>query len=152
MSHRHLNTCSIHIGAIAALVLTALSTQAFADGAVVKDAWFRALPAGLPAGGYFTLHNGSAKTVTLTGASSPACGMLMLHKSESMGGMSHMDDVAQIDVAPGASVRFAPGSYHLMCMDPKPTLKVGASVPVTLSFADGGKLDVRFAVRNAAGN
>jgi copper(I)-binding protein len=117
----------------------------------VQDAWIRALPGTLPSGGYFTLHNDGKTTQTLVSAASPACGMLMLHVSENKGGMSAMRDVTGVDVAPGAILRFAPGGYHLMCMDATPAIKPGASVPVILGFKDGGKLTVNFAVRNAAG-
>ena len=120
-------------------------------GVTVQDAWIRALPAAVPSGGYFTLHNGGSKTVVLTGASSPGCGMLMLHKSEDKGGMSSMAAVTEVPVAAGANVQFSPGGFHLMCMEAKPAIKPGATVPVTLSFKDGGKLTAPFAVRNAAG-
>jgi len=109
----------------------------------------RALPGGLPAGGYFILHNLTAKTLTLQSASSPACGMLMLHKSETMSGMASMDNVASIAVKPGDTLQFSPGGYHLMCMEPK--LKVGDKVGVTLYFADGTKIQSDFAVRGANG-
>ncbi len=117
----------------------------------VSDAWIRALPAGLPAAGYFTLHNTASKEVALTGAASPACGMLMLHKSDESNGMGSMQDVQRVTVPAGGTVKFAPGGYHLMCMNPAPALKPGASVTVTLSFSDGGKSAVPFAVKNAQG-
>jgi periplasmic copper chaperone A len=117
----------------------------------IRDAWFRALPAGLPAGGYFTLRNGRAQKAVLTGAQSSACGMLMLHQSSSTGGTSSMAHVTSVDVPAGGSIAFAPNGYHLMCMEPKPAMKPGGAVPVTLLFQGGGKLTANFAVRNAAG-
>jgi copper(I)-binding protein len=117
----------------------------------LSDGWIRLLPGGLPAGGYFTLHNSGAAKLALTGADSPVCGMLMLHKSNETGGMSSMQDVEQVDVPGGGSVSFSPGGYHLMCMDPKPVLKLGASVPVTLSFKGAPPLTARFVVRGATG-
>jgi len=151
MSIRNPNSNELHIGAIAGLALLALTVQADASGASVSNGWIRKLPSGLPAAGYFDLHNGGAKSISLTGANSPGCGMLMLHKSEDMGGMMHMDDVSGVDVAPGATIKFAPGGYHLMCMSPKPSLTPGSTVPVTLEFADGTKLPTTFAVRDANG-
>jgi len=146
------NNGTAHAAAIAALATLLLTASAQAAPVGLSGAWFRALPAGLPAAGYFTLHNGGGRMIALTGADSPACGMLMLHKSENMGGMEHMVAVDRIDVAPGATVVFAPGGYHLMCMDPKPALRPGARVPATLQFSDGTRLQVWFAVRGAAGN
>ncbi len=117
----------------------------------VSDAWIRALPSPVPSGGYFTLHNGGTNAVVLTGAETPACGMLMLHKSENKGGMSAMTDVSEVDVPGGGTVAFAPGGYHLMCMNAKAAIKPGATIPVTLTFKDGARLTVPFAVRSAAG-
>jgi hypothetical protein len=140
---------------VAVFLLAALSTAQAADsapaGISVRDGWIRALPAAVPSGGYFTLENKSGKAVTLAGASSPACGMLMLHKSDDKGGMSSMSDVTEVPVPAGGAVSFTPGGYHLMCMNTKPSLKPGASVPVTLAFKGGETLTVAFAVRNAAG-
>ena len=117
----------------------------------VSDAWIRALPGKLPAGGYFTLRNHTAKRLTLDGAASPACGSLMLHKSDTMSGMASMSDVQTIDVAPGGTLKFSPGGYHLMCMAPTAAIKRGAKVAVTLDFADGTKLNASFDVRGANG-
>lgn len=136
----------------AALIAAFGAGPALAAGAIsIRDGWIRALPSGVPSGGYFTLHNGSGKDLVLTGAASPACGMLMLHKSENMGGMSKMEDVAEVPVPQGQDVVFAPGGYHLMCMDAKPEIKPGAHVPVTLRFKDGTEVTAAFAVRNAMG-
>jgi hypothetical protein len=143
------NSNELHVGAIIGLLVLTISTSAHASGASVSNGWFRKLPAGLPAAGYFTLHNGGSKTISLTGASSPACSMLVLHNSENMGGMMHMDDVSGVDVLPAATVNFAPGGYHLMCI--KPALALGARVPVSLQFLDGTKLQTEFVVRDANG-
>ena len=117
----------------------------------VKNAWFRALPAHLPAGGYLELHNSGQSTATLTGVDSPACGMLMLHKSEQKGGMDTMSHVSNVDIAPGETVTFAPGGLHLMCTEPGPTVKPGGSISVTLKFMDNSVRTVRFAVKTASG-
>lgn len=134
----------------AAAVLLALPAHA-AGTVTVKDGWFRSLPAKLPAGGYFTLHNGGTESVTLTGAESPACGMLMLHKTENKGGTGMMMEMPSIKIAAGNDLVFAPGDYHLMCMDPTPAMKPGAKVKVTLDFADGAKVVSDFIVKDAKG-
>jgi copper(I)-binding protein len=134
-----------------AVLLTGAGMMPASAAVTVQDAWIRALPASSPSGGYFTLHNDGKNTETLVSAESSACGMLMLHLSENKGGMSAMHEVTEVDVAPGATLRFEPGSYHLMCMGAKPAIRPGAEVPVTLVFKSGEKLTVNFAVRNAAG-
>ena len=148
--------CRLFQGAVAGIFLLAMLPAAQAAdagpaGVSVVDGWMRALPPAVPSGGYFTLQNKSGKAAILTGAGSPACGMLMLHKSDDKGGLSSMADVAEVTVPAGGKVSFTPGGYHLMCMDSKPSLRPGATVPVTLAFKSGEKLTVSFAVRNAAG-
>ena len=138
------------IGGIALAAIAAAPCLA-APQLTVTYPWFRALPGGLPAGGYFDLHNATAKAMTLKSASSPACGMLMLHKSDTMGGMASMSDVSQIDVPAGGMVSFSPGGYHLMCTDPTPKMKIGARVPVLFSLSDGSAVAVAFTVRGATG-
>jgi hypothetical protein len=133
---------------VLACVLAPVS--AWAAQVTVTDAWIRALPGN--AAGYFTLRNDGATPIVLNGAASDGCGMIMLHKSESNGGMSSMADVAEVKLAPNETVKFEPGSYHLMCMNPKPSLKPGSEATVTLQFADKSHTAVRFAVKNAAGH
>jgi len=133
----------------AALLLPAVPS--FAGSLNVRDAWIRAMPEGIPSGGYFTLHNDTGRDMVLTGARAPDCGSLMLHKSESTGGMSSMHHVDEVDVPAGGGVTFAPGGYHLMCMGAGPAIKPGARVPVTLLFKDGSKIVTAFSVRDAAG-
>ena len=136
-----------HTLAMAAL-LVMISCAAQAADLTVSGGWFRALPPSVPSGGYFMLRNNSSKTATLVNVTSPACTAMMMHKTSS-GGMDH---VMALDVAAGATQAFAPGGYHLMCLDSKPMLKPGAAVPVTLEFEDGQKLTADFQVRTATGN
>ncbi len=130
-----------------------LAAMAAAHAAPVEvtDAWFRSLPGKLPAGGYFTATNTTRREVSITGASSDACGMLMIHQSSNKGGMSGMDMVEAVKVPPGGSIAFSPGGYHLMCTDPRPAMKIGARVPVLLDLSDGSAVAVAFTVRGATG-
>jgi hypothetical protein len=130
--------------------LAAVSPATAAD-VTVTNAWFRALPGGLPAGGYFSMHNGGSAPLDLVSAESAACGMLMLHESNQSGGVSHMDDVKSVTVPSGGSITFAPGGYHLMCMNPTAAMAPGKTVTVKLGFANGAHVDKPFAVKNAGG-
>jgi hypothetical protein len=118
----------------------------------VKDPWLRFIIAARPAAAYLTLTNNTDHAVTLTGASSPGCSSLMLHQSVAKGGTQTMAMVDSIAVPAHGSISFSPGGYHLMCMDPTKAARPGATVPVTLTFADGSKISASFPVRNATGN
>jgi periplasmic copper chaperone A len=134
-----------------AALATGLAASAGTAEIAVTNAWFRALPGGLPAGGYFSLHNGGSANLELVGAKSSACGMLMLHESTENGGVSRMMQPRSVTVPAGGAVDFAPGGYHLMCMDPGAAMVPGKKLIVTLVFAGGTRIDTSFVVKNAAG-
>ena len=131
------------------LALLAMTAPAIAAPIDINDPWFRALPGKLPAGGYFTAQNNTGRDVSITGVSSDACGMLMIHQSSNKGGMTGMDMLDSVKVPAGAIVKFAPGGYHLMCEAPK--MKIGTKVPVVLHLSDGNAIAVGFAVKGASG-
>lgn len=137
----------------AALLTLALASpvQAAENGVTLQNGWMRMLMPSRPAGGYFTLTNQTGTEKMLTGASSPACGNLMLHESQHEGGQEQMVMVKQVAVPAHGTLTFAPGGYHLMCMQPAASMQPGSSMPVTLMFADGGKLQADFAVKGATG-
>ena len=136
--------------AIAALALAAIAAGP-PPGVAVHGPWMRSVIPSRPAAGYFTLTNDSASALSLVGASSPGCGVLMLHKSMNMGGQEMMAMVKSIPLPPHGKVVFAPGGYHLMCMQPTAAVKPGGGVPVTLRFANGETITTTFPVRNAMG-
>lgn len=117
----------------------------------VENAWIRFIIAARPAAGYFTLTNDTDDPVVLTGASSPGCGTLMLHQTVNKGGTDQMAMVDSVSVPAHGSIDFSPGGFHLMCMHPAAETRPGKDVPVTLSFADGKKLETEFPVRGAMG-
>ncbi len=104
-----------------------------------------------PAAGYFTLSNQTAQPRTLVGADSPACGMLMLHRSLTDNGVDRMTMLQDIEVPAQGQVVFAPGGYHLMSVSPSAAMIPGHSVPVTLRFKDGGAVTASFPVRGVTG-
>ncbi len=116
----------------------------------VKDAWIRWLPANVPSGGYMTLTNTGAASLALISADSPDFGEVSFHQTHTKNGVSAMAAVSSLTVAPQSSLRFAPGGYHIMLMQPKRTLHPGDHVPITLHFAGGQSLEVLFDVRAAS--
>lgn len=135
------------LAAACALAMLPLSGLAATPAVTVTKPWMRYLLPSLPAAGYMTLRNSGNADAVLTAAASPGCGTLMLHKSQDDSGMAMMMDVQSITVPANGSVTFAPGGYHLMCMQPK--MKIGDQVPVTLSFQGGSTLQVTMPVYGA---
>ena len=120
-------------------------------GLEVSDGYMQTTIPSRPAAGYFTLKNNGDVDRVLVGASSPGCESIMMHKSESVGGMEKMLMVDNVPVPAHQSVAFARGGFHLMCMSPAESMKPGSSVPVTLTFEGGLSLTSQFPVRSAGG-
>lgn len=120
-----------------------------ADHVKATHAWIRLLPVKLPASGYVTLQNNGASVVTLLSAHSRTYASVMLHQSSMGGGMSNMSAVGRLDIPAQGKVTLAPAGYHLMLEDANRALAPGESVDVTLDFADGSQLPVRFLVEPA---
>lgn len=138
------------------LFVAVLASLAFAAGAAdaklrLSDAWIRWLPGDAPAGGYFTVHNDGDAPVELVAVRSPEYGHVMMHRTVTRGGTARMEDAGKVIVPAHGELRFAPGGYHLMLMDPRPGVKVGGEVGVVLEFAGGRNLDARFPVRGPGG-
>ena len=127
-----------------ALALASAQAWALAADLVVHDARVQLLPGDRPAAGYFQLENKGSSAVVLVGAESPAYGEVMMHESTRSGGRAHMHHVERLRLAPGASLDFAPGGYHLMLMERRQPLAYGDEITVTLIFEDGQRLPVRF--------
>ena len=129
----------------------AFCLPALAGGATVSEPWLRYIPGGAPSAGYFTLKNDTDSAVELTGASSSACGMLMLHETKQENGIEKMLMVKSVKVPAHGTFAFQPGGYHLMCMQPQNSMQIGAKVPVTLKFAGGKTLTAAFPVKGPGG-
>jgi copper(I)-binding protein len=114
-----------------------------------REAWIRWLPANIPSGAYVTLINPGGAPQILVGAVSPDFAQISFHQTRTVNGMSEMNAVDKLTVASQSSLRFAPGGYHMMLMQPRRALHPGDQVPITLHFADGNSLLVLFEVRSA---
>jgi periplasmic copper chaperone A len=138
--------------ALCGVLMSAAAAQAAANDISIENGWLRLVVPERPAAGYFKLDNGTDAAIALVAASSSGCGQLMLHQSQTVNGIDTMRSVKGIVIPAHGSVSFTPGGYHLMCMSPAAALAPGASVPVTLKFADGRTVTSNFAVRSTSGN
>ncbi len=89
-----------------------------------------------------TLNNHSDAVRTLVGASSPAFGNVMLHRTVMEGGTAKMVHQMAIEIPANGSVTFEPNGYHLMLMKPKQQLKAGDKVDIALKFKSGKTMKV----------
>jgi len=136
----------VFAGLRSALTLVAAASEE--AGVSVRDAWVRESPPGVAMmAGYMELRNNTSRRRILVAASSSAFESVMIHRTIVKGGMAGMVHASQIELAPNASLIFAPGGYHLMLMNPKRTLRTGDPVVINLEFRGGLVLPVAFEVR-----
>ena len=90
---------------------------------------------GRPGVVYFRIANMSKTPITLAGVHVDGVGRAEMHRTTG----SAMKPVDHVDIAPGASIAFAPGGLHAMAFDVGGRLKAGGQSELTLTFADGDK-------------
>jgi copper(I)-binding protein len=74
----------------------------------------------------------SEQDAQLIGAESSVAGVVEVHRMSMENGVMKMRAVPELELPAGRAVELAPGGYHVMLMDLRQTMTVGATVPVTL--------------------
>jgi hypothetical protein len=135
----------------AALMLMGAAPPALAQRAgdieVTQAQALPSIPGARNGGGFLTIVNHGKVDDKIVAAASPVCGHVELHTMSMENNIMRMREVDDIPVPAGKTLRMQPGSgYHLMFMDLKEPLKLGATVPVTVKFAGGGQLQLQLKV------
>jgi periplasmic copper chaperone A len=127
-----------------------LAQQVKAGELVIEDSWSRATPAGATVGvGYLVIKNNGTVADRLVGGTTDAARALEFHKMTMQDGMMTMEHIADgLPIAPGKSIAFTPGGYHIMFVDLHAPLKQGDKLQATLQFEKAGKAEVTFRVQS----
>jgi copper(I)-binding protein len=138
--------------AVLASLLAAATLASAADPAPaikVADAFARAMPPGArTAGAYLAIENRGAQPDRLLSARSTRASAVEIHRMSEQGGVMRMRPVDGVPIAPGQTVKLTPSTLHLMLVDPKPPLKEGEHIPLTLRFERAGDVGVDVPVRS----
>lgn len=139
---------------ILAAILACAVLPAFARGKadtcvpVVRDAWIRLVPGGMPMhAGFARIDNPCGAAVTVTGVSSSAYGSVSLHESTLVNGISRMRALPQLVLPAHGGAELKPGGLHLMLMDPKKPLKPGDHVALRFDTGKDRIVSGDFVVR-----
>lgn len=115
----------------------------------VSNCWIRSLPTPAPSGGYFVIKNTGKQDVKLTGASSPAYGMVMLHQTTDKDGLSRMSETHDVVIPAMGELAFKPGAYHAMLEQPTGKITVGSKVDMTFAFSTHEKATAQCDIKAA---
>ncbi len=96
---------------------------------------------------YLSIKNGGSEADKLVSAESPAADTTHLHETVNENGVMKMLAVkGGIEVRPDSTFEFKPGGYHIMLIGLKKRLVEGQTVPLTLTFARAGAVNVEVKV------
>ena len=144
-----------HIAVVVSLCAAGAAYAAdYKVGTIAIDhPWARPTVEGTKTGAaYLLLANKGTAPDKLVSASSPVAGKTQIHQTTDEGGVMKMHEVAGgIELVPGATVALKPGGYHIMLLDLKQTLNEGRHIPLTLTFAKAGSIDVEVDVEKKSG-
>lgn len=132
-------------------LLPALALAAPATPSLVRieQGYSYATPApGITGVGFLTVVN-DGPADRLLSVESPAAARVEIHEMSMTGGMMRMRALPDgVAVSAKGLLALEPGGYHLMLIEPKQALAVGGEVPLTLVFAQAGRIETRLKVRS----
>ena len=135
-----------------ALLMTALwlllAGPALAQGITIERPWARATAPNAEVGGAFVTVTGTTADRLLS-AASPVAGHVALHRTVDDNGVMKMLPVETLPVGPGAPIEMKPGGLHIMLMQLKAPLQLGATFPLTLIFEKAGPVTTQVMVEAA---
>jgi hypothetical protein len=99
-------------------------------------------PTATEAAAYLTLRNLGPVEDTLVSITSPIAASVMLHDSRQNGESVQMIALDRLVMPGGLAVEMAPGGMHLMLSGLIATLSPGKTLPLRLTFAQAGLLEV----------
>jgi copper(I)-binding protein len=117
-------------------------------GLKISAPWTRATPKGASVGGgYMTITNTGSTADRLVGGATNMSSRFEIHEMSMDNGVMKMRPLANgIEIKPGQTVEFKPGSYHVMFVGLKGALEQGQLLKATLEFEKAGKVDVEFTI------
>ena len=141
---------------LSALLLCGLLSQAAlaADrGSVtLEDAWVRALPPGQPnTAAYLTVTNKGSEAVTIVGGTADVAETVEIHTTREVEGYQRMEQLHEVQLAPGQDISFSPGGMHLMLLGLAKMPAPGERVQLCLTLSGGEAVCTTAEVRKSAG-
>ena len=127
---------------------TAMAHEYSVGSLKIGHPWSRPTPAGAVAGGGFlTITNTGKEPDRLLSGATTAADRLEIHEMSVTDGIMRMRALPDgLAIAPGQTVKLAPGGYHIMLIGLKKPLAIGDRVPARLKFEKAGEVEVTFLV------
>jgi len=147
---KKLNLCSLLILSILLQMISCTKNEPQSGAAEIipqneiqiSDAWARPGSVDGNSAVYFLISNGYTEPDTIVSVKSEIAQISEVHETYERGeGMMGMRYIEELAIPPQSTVRFRPGSYHIMLMQLEQTISEGDTVEVTLNFKDHQPVD-----------
>ncbi len=115
----------------------------------IEQPWTRATPKGATiAAGYMKITNTGSNSDRVVGGSATFASGLELHEMATDGGVMKMRKLGGgVEIKPGETVEFKPGSYHVMFTGLARPLAKGERVKASLTFEKAGTIELEYPVQ-----
>lgn len=114
----------------------------------ISDAWIKNLPPAVPVrAGYMTLHNPTAASQRIVALHSESFASVEIHQTVMQDGMMRMQQLTELQVKAGETVRLAPGGLHLMLIQPAEPTRPGEIHRIEIEFDDGSRQSLQMVVK-----
>ena len=140
--------CFVVMTAIGGSIVVVVSSQgAWSADITIQHAWARVTPPKATVGhAFLTIVNTSGQTDHLLSATADIAHSAQISGIRFADNVMHIRPLVNLDIPPGSSVQFKPGSYHVMLMNIKKPLAVGDTFNGTLTFERSGVISVEYKV------
>ena len=114
----------------------------------VEDGYIKpSIPGSDITAAYMTLKNTGDKAITLQKISSTISDRIEIHEHSMADGMMRMREVGEVVVNAKSHVVLQPSGLHLMIFSLKEQVAEQDVIPLTLTFSNGSKLNIKLPVR-----
>lgn len=127
-------------------------TQAPTIAIEIVEPWAGQTPGGVDvSAGYLTIRNTTGADDQLVAVSSPRASRSEIHEmTMDANNVMRMRPVTTLTIPAGGEALLQPGGQHLMFFGVTQPFTVGEEIPVQLTFANAGVIDVNLQVRAGA--
>ena|SRR6266446_9079714 len=134
--------------AVAFSVTHAAAQEFKIDALVIKSPWTRETPKGATVGGgYLEINNSGTVPDRMIGGSVSVAKFFQIHNTTMDNGVSRMREVTRgVEIKPGETIKFEPGSSHLMFVNLTQPLHAGDKIHGTIKFERAGTIDIEYTV------
>ena len=114
----------------------------------ITHPWSRPTPNGVTvAGGYLSITNRGKTPDRLVAGTSPVASRVEVHEVVNVDGVTKARPIAGgLEIKPGRTVVFKPGSHRIVLVGLKRPFRVGELVKGTLTFEKAGTVEIEYAV------